>query len=150
VIPLRDTIVSSTRPVVTYALIAANVVVYLHQQSLGSGFEPFIETHGLVPRRLVAEWWSDVTPLFSSMFMHGGWLHLLGNVLYLHIFGDNVEDRLGHVRYLVFYLLAGGIAVWRRFSSIRRLRSRSWGPAVRSPASPALIFSSFPGRRWSR
>jgi membrane associated rhomboid family serine protease len=107
VIPVRDTIVSSTVPVVTYVLIAANVGVYLYQESLGLAYESFIETHGLVPRRFVDEWWSDVTPLFSSMFLHGGWLHLIGNLLYLHIFGDNVEDRLGHARFLVLYILAG-------------------------------------------
>ena len=110
VIPVRDTITSSTVPVVTYALIAANVGAYLYEESLGGSFEEFIQIHGLVPRRLVAEWWDDVTPLFSSMFLHGGWLHLLGNVLYLHIFGDNVEDRLGHVRFVFFYLAAGALA----------------------------------------
>ena len=110
VIPVRDTITSSTLPVVTYALIVANVGAYLYQESLGSSFEQFVRVHGLVPRRFVAEWWDDVTPLFSSMFLHGGWLHLLGNVLYLHIFADNVEDRLGHVRFLFFYLAAGAAA----------------------------------------
>jgi rhomboid family protein len=110
VIPLRDTIASSTAPVVTYALIATNVAVYLFQESLGDGFERFIAIHGLVPRRFVIEWWSDVTPLFTSMFLHGGWFHLLGNMLYLHIFGDNVEDRLGHARFLLLYLAAGATA----------------------------------------
>lgn len=110
VIPVRDTIVSSTVPLVTYALMAANVGVYVYQESLGGAVEGFIATHGLVPQRFVGEWWSDVTPLFSSMFLHGGWLHLIGNLLYLHIFGDNVEDRLGHARYLVLYLLAGATA----------------------------------------
>jgi membrane associated rhomboid family serine protease len=110
VIPVRDTIASSTVPVVTYALIAANVGAYLYEESLGGSFEQFIHVHGLVPRRFVSEWWDDVTPLFSSMFLHGGWLHLLGNVLYLHIFGDNVEDRLGHVRFVIFYLAAGAAA----------------------------------------
>lgn len=110
VIPVRDTITSSTVPVVTYALIVANVGAYLYQESLGSSFEQFIRTHGLVPSRFVAEWWDDVTPLFSSMFLHGGWLHLIGNVLYLHIFADNVEDRLGHGRFLFFYLTAGAAA----------------------------------------
>ena len=110
VIPVRDTIVSSTVPVVTYALIAANVVVYLYQESLGPALEGFVEMHGLVPRRFVAGWWTDVTPLFTSMFLHGGWLHLIGNLLYLHIFGDNVEDRLGHIRFLLLYVLAGATA----------------------------------------
>ena len=110
VIPLRDTITSSTVPVVTYALIAANVGVYVYQESLGAAGESFVAIHGLVPRRFVTEWWSDVTPLFTSMFLHGGWLHLLGNLLYLHIFGDNVEDRLGHARFLLLYVLAGATA----------------------------------------
>lgn len=109
-IPVRDTITSSTVPVVTYALIAANVGAYLYEETLGGSFEQFIDVHGLVPRRLVADWWDDVTPLFSSMFLHGGWLHLLGNVLYLHIFGDNVEDRLGHLRFMLFYLAVGAVA----------------------------------------
>lgn len=110
VIPLRDTIVSNITPVVTYALIAANIGVYVYQESLGAGGERFIEIYGLVPRRFLTEWWSDVTPLFSSMFLHEGWLHLFGNLLYLHIFGDNVEDRLGHVRFLLLYVLAGATA----------------------------------------
>ena len=110
VIPVRDTIASSTVPVVTYVLIAGNVAAYLYEESLGAGVERLISVHGLVPSRFATEWWDDVTPLFSSMFLHGGWLHLLGNVLYLHIFGDNVEDRLGHVRFLLFYLATGGLA----------------------------------------
>ena len=97
-------------PIVTYALIAANVGVYLYQESLGPAFESFIELHGLVPRRFVASWWTDASPLFTSMFLHGGWLHLIGNLLYLHIFGDNVEDRLGHARYLILYVVAGATA----------------------------------------
>lgn len=109
-IPVRDTITSSSVPVVTYALIAANVGAYVYEESLGGSLDRFIHVHGLVPRRFVAEWWDDVTPLFSGMFLHGGWLHLLGNVLYLHIFGDNVEDRLGHLRFVLFYLGAGAVA----------------------------------------
>jgi membrane associated rhomboid family serine protease len=110
VIPLRDTIRSSTIPFVTYALIVANVALFIHQQSLGLDAEAFIDRHGLVPQRFIADWWDDATPLFSSMFLHGGWAHLLGNMLYLHIFGDNVEDRIGHGRFLLMYLLAGATA----------------------------------------
>ncbi|HYR96452.1 MAG TPA: rhomboid family intramembrane serine protease [Candidatus Binatus sp.] len=100
-IPLRDTIPSARVPVVNYAIIAANVVVFLYEASLGRQVEAFIFTYGLVPR--------DFTfpSLLTSMFLHGGWLHLLGNMLYLYIFGDNVEDRLGHGRYVIFYLLCG-------------------------------------------
>lgn len=103
-IPLRDNIPANSRPVVTYLLIVANVWVFLHQVSLGPGIEAFVYRYGLVPRRFVA---GAVGPLFTSMFLHGGWAHLIGNMLYLHIFGDNVEDRLGHLRYLLMYFVAG-------------------------------------------
>ena len=99
----------------TVALIALNVIVFLHEASLGPYLEKFVFAYGLVPRRLV--FWPGAPldparflPLFTSMFWHGGWLHLLGNMLYLWIFGDNVEDKLGHLRYLVFYLAAGIVA----------------------------------------
>jgi membrane associated rhomboid family serine protease len=100
-IPLRDTIPSSSVPVVNYLIIAVNVVVFIYEAALGRQIEAFILTYGLVPR--------DFTfpSLVTSMFLHGSWLHLLGNMLYLYIFGDNVEDRLGHLRYAVFYLLCG-------------------------------------------
>jgi membrane associated rhomboid family serine protease len=101
VIPLRDTIPSATVPVVNYALIALNVVVFVYEVSLGPSLDLFIAAHGLVPRDF--EFWNLVT----SMFLHGGVGHILFNMLFLYIFGDNVEDRLGHGRYLVFYLLCG-------------------------------------------
>jgi len=104
-IPLRDVIPSRTRPVVTIALIAANAAVFLLQQSLSpAGFERFILTWGLVPAQF------SVHTVFTSMFLHGGWMHVVGNMLYLWIFGDNVEDRLGHGRFLAFYLLCGTAA----------------------------------------
>ena len=104
VIPLRDTIPSSRVPVVNYTIIAVNVAVFLHEATLGPRTEAFLFTYGLVPREFM------VTTLFTSMFVHAGWLHVLGNMLYLYIFGDNVEDRLGHIRYVVFYLLCGAAA----------------------------------------
>ena len=109
-IPLRDTVASETVPVVTRVLIAANVIVFLYQIELGAHGEAFLRTYGLVPRRVHLDHPASLGPLFTSMFLHGGWMHLLGNMLYLHIFGDNVEDRLGHVRYLVLYLIGGLIA----------------------------------------
>ncbi|TMA22414.1 MAG: rhomboid family intramembrane serine protease [Deltaproteobacteria bacterium] len=111
-IPIRDTIPSRTAPVVTVALIAVNVIVFLHEAALGPYLERFVFASGLVPRRLVY-WPGDpldpvrFLPLVTSMFWHGGWLHLIGNMLYLWIFGDNVEDKLGHFRFLIFYLVAG-------------------------------------------
>jgi len=103
-IPLRDIIPSRTTPYVTVSIIAINTVVFLYQFSLGRGNEAFIRTWGLIPAEFG---WLTVA---SSMFMHGGILHFGGNMLYLWIFGDNVEDRLGHGRFVAFYLLCGAAA----------------------------------------
>ena len=93
-----------TMPVVTYALIALNVLVFFLELN---GGEPFIEQWSVVPRRLTQNPGADFITIFTSMFMHGGWLHLAGNMLYLWIFGDNVEDRFGHAKFMLFYLLCG-------------------------------------------
>jgi membrane associated rhomboid family serine protease len=101
-IPLRDVIPSRTKPGVTITLIVINLLVYLVQVTLDErGRELFIYAFGVVPA------YFTVGSIFSSMFVHGGLAHLLGNLLFLWIFGDNVEDRMGHVRYLVFYLVCG-------------------------------------------
>jgi membrane associated rhomboid family serine protease len=93
-----------TVPVVTYALIALNVLAFFLELN---GGEPFIEQWSVVPRRLTQNPSGDFITVFTSMFMHGGWLHLGGNMLYLWIFGDNVEDRFGHAKFGLFYLLCG-------------------------------------------
>jgi membrane associated rhomboid family serine protease len=100
-IPLRDIIPSRTTPVVTIAVIAINVLVFLYELLLGPAVDAFTLYWGLVP---AAFSWVTV---FTSMFLHGGFLHVAGNMLYLWIFGDNVEDRMGHGRFVVFYLLCG-------------------------------------------
>lgn len=109
-IPLRDTIPSASTPVVTRLLIAANVVVFLYQQSLGRDVTSFLVQWGLVPDRFVHAGLAGGATLVTSVFLHGGWLHVIGNLLYLHIFGDNVEDRVGHLRFLAMYLLCGAVA----------------------------------------
>jgi membrane associated rhomboid family serine protease len=91
-------------PVVTYVLIALNALVFLLELNNG---DAFIQRWAFVPSRFLADPVGDFPTLFTSMFMHAGWLHLLGNMLYLWIFGDNVEDRLGHSLYTVFYILCG-------------------------------------------
>src|SRR4029453_4027755 len=96
-----------TVPIVTYALIALNVLFFFVELR---GGEPFIMRWSVVPRRLVANPAGDFITVFTSMFMHGGWLHLGGNMLYLWIFGDNVEDRFGHAKFALFYLLCGIVA----------------------------------------
>jgi membrane associated rhomboid family serine protease len=100
--PLKDTQPSYSRPVVTISLIAVNLLVFLFEFSL----DPYqrnalIESYGLVPDHF------RVSAVLTSMFLHGGWLHVLGNMWFLWIFGDNVEDLLGHAKYLLFYLLCG-------------------------------------------
>ncbi len=100
-IPLRDVIPSRTAPVVTVALITVNVLVFLFELSLGDAVNDFTLSFGLVPAEF--SWMTVIT----SMFLHGGLLHAGGNMLYLWIFGDNVEDRMGHGRFLTFYLLCG-------------------------------------------
>lgn len=99
-----DNSAARTAPVVTYALIALNVLVFFLELN---GGEPFIERWSVVPRRLIQNPGGDFITIFTSMFMHGGWLHLGGNMLYLWIFGDNVEDRFGHAKFTLFYLLCG-------------------------------------------
>ncbi len=109
-IPIRDTIPSSRVPVVNFLLIAANIGLFLYEVSLGDRLVPFVERYAVIPARFYAGGYLSardlLTPL-SAMFLHGGWLHLLGNMLYLYIFGDNVEDTLGHGGYLLFYLASG-------------------------------------------
>ena len=99
-----DDSASRSVPIVTYALIALNVLFFFVELS---GGEPFIERWSVVPRRLVANPGADFITVFTSMFMHGGWLHLGGNLLYLWIFGENVEDKFGHAKFAIFYLLCG-------------------------------------------
>ena len=91
-------------PIITYSLIALNVLFFFIE--LGGG-DPFVRQWAFVPSRFLSHPSADFPTLFTSMFMHGGWVHLGGNMLYLWIFGDNVEDRLGHGMFLVFYLICG-------------------------------------------
>jgi membrane associated rhomboid family serine protease len=113
-IPLRDTVQTRSYPVVNNVLIGLNVLVFLLQLQQGAAGERFVYIFGLVPARYtnpqISAYFSTPYQLFSFlsfMFLHGGFWHLLGNMWSLYIFGDNVEDRLGHLRYLVFYLICG-------------------------------------------
>ena len=109
-IPLRDENPTRSVPWVTLALIAANVSVFIYEITLGTeGLNAFWTTWSIVPGRLLADPLSlqEVATVFTSMFMHGGWLHLIGNMLYLWIFGNNIEDRLGAARFIAFYLISG-------------------------------------------
>jgi len=111
-IPLRDRNPTRRTPVVNIGIIVANIAAFLFQLSRGSEVDQLYFQFGVVPHDVVTSFNSfqfatAFLPLFTAIFLHGGWLHLGGNMLYLWIFGDNVEDQLGRVRYLVFYLLCG-------------------------------------------
>lgn len=115
--PLRDNIPSRRFPVVNICLLAGNVFFFMYEFGLGEQISGFLFSWGFVPARFFATHdsaaldFSRFLPVFSSMFLHGGFLHLLSNMWMLWIFGDNVEDSMGHGRYLVFYLACGGVAV---------------------------------------
>ena len=114
-IPIRDVNPSRLTPIINYLLIGACVLIFLYEVSLGSrALKNFISLYGLVPAHL----WGfnglshfncakSVYPFFTCMFLHGGWLHLIGNMWVLFIFGDNIESALGHARYLLFYVASG-------------------------------------------
>ncbi len=107
-----DNSMRRTFPVVTYALIALNFLFFFVE--LGAG-DAFIVQWAFVPNRFLANPIGDFITIFTAMFMHAGWVHILGNMLYLWIFGDNVEDRLGHIKFLIFYLLCGIAATLAQF-----------------------------------
>lgn len=110
-LPLQDTVRSRSVPVINWTLIALNVLSFLLLLSLGPRAEAVVTVLGVVPRRLLAHFnLASLITIFTSMFLHGGWVHLFSNMLALYIFGDNVEDRMGSVRYLLFYLFCGAAA----------------------------------------
>jgi len=125
--PIRDNAPRWTFPFVTLGLIAANVLVFGYQLSLFAEGPPaqeaFVQTFGSVPAKISAalagrySFGAGLGPIFTSMFLHGGLMHLLGNMWFLWIFGDNIEDDLGHGGYLVFYLLCGVLATAAHYAS---------------------------------
>lgn len=110
IIPLKTTVPSYRSPIVNYGVISLNVAVFLYMSSLPGGETGFLYAYGFVPFRFLHMFGRDpvelLTPL-TAVFLHGGWAHLLGNLLYLHIFGGKIEDVLGRLRYLLFYLFCG-------------------------------------------
>lgn len=131
VLPLRDVNPARRVPYITYLLIAANVVVFLLMPAISvCELQAFFVQHGAIPAEMMRHDQLSSVPgpncevgppgyqkdilasVFTSLFLHGGWLHLLGNMLFLWIFGNNVEDRMGHIRFLLFYLIAGYAAAY--------------------------------------
>jgi membrane associated rhomboid family serine protease len=109
--PLYDTARSYTFPLINLTLILANVLAFLYELQMGpNALDGFIFTWGLVPAHLMSDPTNNWNTIYSSMFLHGGWFHILSNMWILFIFGDNVEGRMGKMRYLIFYLLSGTAA----------------------------------------
>lgn len=115
-IPLKDTIPSRTKPIVNYFLIVITCVIFYFQMTAGIRHNFLVDSYAFIPKELYLFLNGNIYSLkpfqrmFTSMFLHGGLLHLIGNMLYLYIFGDNVEDRLGHFKYLIFYIMSGIVA----------------------------------------
>lgn len=115
--PLKDDIPTEKPPIVTIALIVINCLIFFYQLSLGQDFQYFIVKLGAIPYEITHQ--AEITPeyafpvnmtLVTAMFLHGGWFHIIGNMLYLWVFGNNVEDTLGHFKFIIFYLISGIVA----------------------------------------
>ena len=159
-IPLRDDVPSRSYPVVNLALIGLNAVAFLWELGLGPGLEKALHHVAVVPVLftgggpfgLLHVMGSALDPslafrVFFSMFLHGGFAHLLGNMLYLWIFGDNVEDRMGHGRYLVFYLLCGWFATYAHVLSDPGSRMPSIGASGAIAGVLGAYFVLYPRAR---
>ncbi len=117
--PIRDTAICRRFPLMVWLIIAANVLAFVHELQLPPNhLDALLDRFGVVPARLAHVRWAesrgsprDLLPLLTHMFLHGGWAHLIGNMWMLKIFGDSVEDRMGPLRFLAFYLLCGGLAL---------------------------------------
>ena len=125
-----------TLPVVTYILIIINVVFFLVELSAG---DQVIQKWAFIPARFSADPVGNAATILTAMFMHGGWLHLFSNMLFLWIFGDNVEDRFGHVQFLIFYLLVGLAATFAQFA----LSPESTVPNVGASGAIAGVLGSY-------
>lgn len=109
-IPLKDSVPRQTFPFTILLLIFANIIMFLYEISLGKSLEGFIYNYGVIPKAFLSPKTSEISQfptLITSMFLHGSWLHLLGNMWFLWVFGDNIEDRMGHLRFPFFYLICG-------------------------------------------
>lgn len=139
-----DNSLRKTTPIVTYILIALNILFFFLELS---GGEEFIKKWAFIPQRFSAHPAEDFPTIFTSMFMHGGWLHLGGNMLYLWIFGDNVEDRLGKIKYIALYFLSGIAATFAQyiFSSHSELPNVGASGAIAGVLGAYILF--FPGQK---
>ena len=133
-IPLRDVVPSRTTPYITITIIALNALAWLFELSLPHPvLNEFITLYGVVPAAFAP------ATLVTSMFLHGSWSHVLGNMWYLWIFGDNVEDRLGHGRFIVFYLLCGTVAALGQVAA----DPSSWLPTIGASGAIAGVMGAY-------
>jgi membrane associated rhomboid family serine protease len=145
VIPIRHTLPRRAAPIVNRALVFANVAVFALQIFLGPRTEQLIQTFGYIPARFAnpAAWhysgWEVALTLFASLFLHGGFVHLFGNMIYLWVFGGAVEDALGHLRYLLFYIVCGAVGSL----SHTLLFSHSPVPSIGASGSIAGVLGAF-------
>ncbi|HSM23728.1 MAG TPA: rhomboid family intramembrane serine protease [Anaerolineaceae bacterium] len=138
-LPLRDTIHSKKTPVITWIIILLNAIVFLYEIRLPStDLSKMINEYGLIPSRLDILTPTTWLPLISHMFLHGGWIHFLSNMWILFVFGDNVEDRLGKARFLLFYLIGGASA-----GIIQSLFGHSDIPAVGASGAIAAVLGAY-------
>ncbi|OPX29305.1 MAG: rhomboid family intramembrane serine protease [Candidatus Omnitrophica bacterium 4484_171] len=140
-IPLRDNIAHRRFPVVTVSLIIVNTLVFLHEVSLGRYIQDFIYLYGFTPKYVFSQApiMPKFMPFFTSMFLHAGWLHLIGNMWFLWIFADNVEDVLGHFNFLIFYIACGLAASFAHFI----MNINSVVPAVGASGAIAGILGAY-------
>ncbi len=144
-IPLRQTLPTATTPLVTRTLVFVNTALFVAQIVLGARTEPLIDAFGFIPARFVHPAAFGATPLHvwltlvTSLFLHGGFVHLFGNMIYLWIFGGAVEDALGHLRYLVFYVVCGAVGSLTHTA----LFAQSIVPSVGASGSIAGILGAF-------
>jgi membrane associated rhomboid family serine protease len=111
VFPLYDENPARTTPYFTYGLIGMNILVFIHEVLLPNAqLSQFLSLYAVIPQELTTNFNGEWTTLFTSQFLHGGWWHLISNMLFLWVFGNNIEERLGHFKYLIFYLACGALA----------------------------------------
>lgn len=109
--PLYDENPTRITPYLTYGLIGMNILVFIHEVNLSQPqLSQFLSQYAVIPQELTTNWSGEWITLFTSQFLHGGWWHLISNMLFLWVFGNNIEDRLGHFKYLIFYLACGALA----------------------------------------
>ncbi len=153
-IPIRDENPVESAPVVTRGLIALNVAIFLYELLQGPELTGFVFRWGMVPIRVTLALHQGTEPLqapaatfLTSMFLHGGWAHLIGNMWYLWVFGDNIEDRLGKLRFLAFYLLAGVVASGVEYALHPTLRAPTLGASGAIAGVLGAYALLFPGAR---